>query len=532
MLTERISLWRGAFLAALGTGLVTSCGGDVERGTGSGGSALGGASGGAAKGGQGGVGASGGAGGGVSAGAGGARGGEAGGGGLGEGGRIGVRTCSPIRTSVLGYAECEGGWLHRPSARTCASQVPRAGGAGGRGEGSSCSNDLDCTDAPYGFCFSDPFSAAGGAPSDYCRYGCTQDSDCGSASICVCGYPVGVCMRASCSTDADCEAGALCAGTPNLGGCGSWTDYAFSCQKPGDECATADDCGNASELLKCDVTPNGRVCNSSFDACGRPFLVHGVARQARSCYGATGWCEPRRAPSNDLPSVHRRELAEYWTRVGLMEHASVAAFARFALELLALGAPAELVEQTQRALGDEIAHTKLCFGLASRYAGRELGPRNLPLSGALEGRSSSVIVDTAILEACLGETLAAAEAAAALEQAQDEEVRGVLARIAEDEARHAELGFRFLSWVLSWAPPALREQALDTLFSAIERSLRECDAVLLESGADAGSLAADALQAHGLLDRVQRLQARKMALTEIVLPCALALRDGSLARVA
>jgi hypothetical protein len=47
-----------------------------------------------------------------------------------------------------------------------------------------------------------------------------------------------------------------------------------------------------------------------------------------------------------------------------MEHASVAAFARFTLDLLALGAPADLVQSAQQALGDEIAHAELCFGLA------------------------------------------------------------------------------------------------------------------------------------------------------------------------
>lgn len=213
-----------------------------------------------------------------------------------------------------------------------------------------------------------------------------------------------------------------------------------------------------------------------------------------------------------------------------MEHASVAAFARFALELLALGAPAELLAQTQRALGDEIHHAQLCFGLAARYAGRDIGPGGLPLSGALDARSPSVIIETAILEACVGETLAAAEAAAALDQTRDPAVRAVLARIAEDEARHAELGWSFLSWVLGRADEALRLQTLESLFGAIEGATQAATPELMSD--DEALPGSATLAEHGLLSEHERFNARRLALSEIVLPCARALREQALARVA
>jgi len=56
-----------------------------------------------------------------------------------------------------------------------------------------------------------------------------------------------------------------------------------------------------------------------------------------------------------------------------LEHASIAAFARFSLQLLSLGAPAGLIDDCTRALGDETAHARLCFQLASAYAGRAIG---------------------------------------------------------------------------------------------------------------------------------------------------------------
>jgi hypothetical protein len=59
---------------------------------------------------------------------------------------------------------------------------------------------------------------------------------------------------------------------------------------------------------------------------------------------------------------------------------------------------------------------------------------------------------SAVVEGCIGETLAAARANAALEGARDQATRTVLAKIAEDEARHAELGYRYVAWALTREP--------------------------------------------------------------------------------
>jgi hypothetical protein len=69
--------------------------------------------------------------------------------------------------------------------------------------------------------------------------------------------------------------------------------------------------------------------------------------------------------------------------MALLEHASVASFARFSLQLMAAGAPASLVEAAHRAALDEIEHARLTFRLASRYEGRALGPGPLPVDGSV-----------------------------------------------------------------------------------------------------------------------------------------------------
>jgi hypothetical protein len=129
-----------------------------------------------------------------------------------------------------------------------------------------------------------------------------------------------------------------------------------------------------------------------------------------------------------------------------MEHASIAAFARFTLQLLALGAPPELVADATRAMADETRHARLCFGLASRYAGHDVGPGPLDVGGALGAVTLLDVVELVVDEGCVGETAAALEAAWDAETAADPVERDVLSVIAEDEARHAALAVQFVAW--------------------------------------------------------------------------------------
>jgi hypothetical protein len=228
-------------------------------------------------------------------------------------------------------------------------------------------------------------------------------------------------------------------------------------------------------------------------SCGRPFLVAGSARLAPLSDDGGDWAY-RTAPETTHSPGARQKLAEHWAEMGRMEHASVAAFARFTLDLLSLGAPAELVVASQQALGDEIEHARLCFGLASAYAGRAFGPGELSVDGALEARSFETIVMTAIHEACVGETLAALEAEAELARATDPEVRRVLERIARDEARHAELGYRFLRWALDRAEPELRHRFIAELDAALRAELarKPASASLLREIVEPAARALDA----------------------------------------
>jgi hypothetical protein len=243
---------------------------------------------------------------------------------------------------------------------------------------------------------------------------------------------------------------------------------------------------------------------------GRPFLVHGEARRASLRAVGTGSGPSRDA--DDLDDASRRALARYWADCGLAEHASVAAFARFALQLMGLGAPADLLADTTRAMSDEVEHARLCFALARRYGGVEIEPGPLDTRDALaEPLELVAVAELVAKEACVGETLAAIEAAEALAHARDPEVRAALERIAADELRHAALGWRFVAWALRRADASGRTR--------IHAALADAIATAGTSVIDAPGGAAH-LREHGLLSPAARGNLVRRALLDVVAPVA------------
>lgn len=151
-------------------------------------------------------------------------------------------------------------------------------------------------------------------------------------------------------------------------------------------------------------------------------------------------------------------LRSHWLACARYEHASVAAFARVALQLLSLGAPAELLRATQAAMADEVRHARLCFGLAAAHGapGLEAGP--LRIDGCVAaGMDLETVLGEAIFEGALGEGAAALEALEGARACEDPIVREVLLRIAEDEQRHALLAYQTVEWALLAHPERARE---------------------------------------------------------------------------
>ncbi|MCS6899523.1 MAG: ferritin-like domain-containing protein [Myxococcales bacterium] len=227
------------------------------------------------------------------------------------------------------------------------------------------------------------------------------------------------------------------------------------------------------------------------------------------------WEALRSLEPASLPTPLRTRLAELWARDALLEHASVASFSKFSLHLMAVAAPPALLHDAHRAALDEIQHARLCFALASAYAGEPLGPGPLPLEGDLLGPLDlPTISAAAVREGCIGETLASLEAAEAHEQARAQAPREALGTIAEDEARHAELAWRFVRWAIDQGDEATRV--------AVERAFREA----LQGPRPEESVPdpmEEELAYHGRLSERQRSLLWTQGLFEVVKPAAEAL---------
>ncbi len=223
------------------------------------------------------------------------------------------------------------------------------------------------------------------------------------------------------------------------------------------------------------VTIDGEWCE------GRPFAVGGDRRRA-PVRDRGGWCAPVSLDASALSEAERAALADWWLAAAADEHASVAAFARATLELMALGAPADLLLETAVAQADEVAHARAAYGVAAALLGRRIGPGPLPVGDALAEVDAAAVLRDVLVGGAVGEALAAARARAAAEAAVDPVVKALLLRISEDEARHAALAWKTARWLLA-AHPALRPVAEAALAAPVAERPRALGAAPLGWGA-------------------------------------------------
>ena len=284
------------------------------------------------------------------------------------------------------------------------------------------------------------------------------------------------------------------------------------------------------------VGDSGTSFDTSGDAPGasgsssprRPFLVGSSLRKA----GTEGRADWRRAQheAGVTPAMQhgeagdalidektRKLLALSWGVDAAEEHASIAAFARFTMLLLSVGAPPDLVIDSQRAGIDEIHHARACFSLASRYTGRNIGPSPLVVHDTLGHFSLADLAALTAEEACVGETLGLVLAGEQLAEATDPEVVATLRKVVADEMRHAELGWRFCKWAIGVGGEPVRQAIEKAILKgiAVTRSLP-----IVDYGVDER-----AWRAHGRLTCREARAASERGISEIVEPCAAALLE-------
>jgi hypothetical protein len=248
---------------------------------------------------------------------------------------------------------------------------------------------------------------------------------------------------------------------------------------------------------------------------GRPFVIDGCARLAQT-NRAAGWCDaPYQGLADELTDAQREIAANAWAIGGLHEHASVASFGKFMMELLSYGAPSELVQAAAQAIQDEIAHARLCFAVASSYAGVALAPDALDITHSVMARPEPADLLRAVIEeGCIGETLSAHVARSQAAWVKDARVKQALITLADEETRHAELAWSFVAWLLAQYPELapIAQQTFSRGFvhhcSPRPHGLDESQQLLME---------------HGVLPDFLQDELRRDALRSLVTPTAQAL---------
>jgi hypothetical protein len=240
---------------------------------------------------------------------------------------------------------------------------------------------------------------------------------------------------------------------------------------PPASCATAlipASCFDAS-LLGADASISSAMCSSWCGASGIGTFCDVVKSDgdvALACYTAA--CSNGRKPPGLARGRSRGPLlGRYFADVARAEAASVDAFEILQGELGALGAPRRLLREAARAREDEERHARLTTALAHDHGGRPTRPRVRRSAP----RALEVVATENAIEGCVRETFGAAVAMHQATAADDPRVRAIMSSIADDEVRHAALGWAVAEWMDLRLSRSARDRVRDARRDAV-RSLR------------------------------------------------------------
>jgi hypothetical protein len=235
-------------------------------------------------------------------------------------------------------------------------------------------------------------------------------------------------------------------------------------------------------------------CVRDHAQCG-PFcrlVLGGYAVEFHTCMPAGGTAEwpmvrmtglgvppacGRRPPGFDLAPISGPTGAgSYLAACAALEAASVSAFCTVAGELEALGAPGALTAAALAAARDEVRHTRLMGALAARHGAVGVSRRREVriAAAATDPRPLAAVACENAVEGCVRETFGALLAHLQARTAPDPVMRAVMARIAEDETRHANLAWDVDRWAWARLGAADRTRVLDARAAAVNELRDGC----------------------------------------------------------
>jgi len=165
----------------------------------------------------------------------------------------------------------------------------------------------------------------------------------------------------------------------------------------------------------------------------------------------------------------RRQAGTFYLESAQYEHASVASFNRFVLELMKFGAPAHLIQQAQLAAMDEIRHAQSAFAIANELLNDQFQPDKMDLTMKLADNLYDFAA-AVLEEAAINETLAVLLAAEQLRIVTCPMIKEYLQEVVREESQHSELAFMTLRWCIEKGGEEIRSLIEERLHAPIQIS--------------------------------------------------------------
>jgi len=222
---------------------------------------------------------------------------------------------------------------------------------------------------------------------------------------------------------------------------------------------------------------------------GRPYTTENgslVAPASWSNVECTGtpWSEASRDKVFDehpkeWTAAIADEVSKQWLLHGQEEHASVASFARFSLDLLRFAAPPHLLAAAHRAACDEVAHAVATFGLAAKFRGNSGGQvwvESFPALTVDLSKTLDTFLARTFAEGCVGESVGVACISYSLRAISKESpARKVLEQLLKDEAQHAALAWATTMWAIDNGGTIPHDQYEKSAIMETARAHQSCD---------------------------------------------------------
>ena len=210
-----------------------------------------------------------------------------------------------------------------------------------------------------------------------------------------------------------------------------------------------------------------------------------------------------------LAPADREALAEIWRQRAQSESAVGNVFAQVADELVASGAPAEVVALARRAEADEARHAAICEELAVAY-GHDTTPRPERRVRLRDYDQPTVRLRAAlhaIHVCCISETIATAFVEACLGACESQALREIHRDHLADEVQHARVGWAYVATLTAEERAAVASELpylLELQLAAWTKRI--------------GDLPVAGVAGHGYPPRSELLDAVHGAIRELVLP--------------